>query len=405
LKAGAWRHESYNDIEVFSRRHASYYLNNNMDNPQNVNIDSLLLDLFQKLRQAGMALTLEQYELLRQAVNKGYGLGGWEDIKRVCRLLWVKPSANYDARIFDRVFEDYIQQHHAKMPVETEPTPKNTPPISPDEKTTLNLPKIPPRKKPKNAGMPSNKAGGEKEVPIAVKTSSTDTSNNFNFTPKDFPMNLHDVEVTWRLLKRPVQIGREYELDIDATVEQIEREDFFNNVVMRPVRIRRAELLLLIDDNSAMIPYFRAFEPFIQAIDEARITPASIYRFTSYPDEYLYHWHHPTKAEAITNLLSKLHHNRTIVLIISEAGATIGTYSEQRINGISKFLSILSPCVRQLIWLNPLPSERWQQTSAWEIHKILDGKMLTYEPAGLQALAKENPQGSMIKIWPTHPHP
>ncbi|MBW4511473.1 MAG: hypothetical protein KME64_33920 [Scytonematopsis contorta HA4267-MV1] len=375
-----------------------------MNNPEYVNIDSLLLDLFQKLRQAGMALTLEQYELLRQAVNKGYGLGGWKDIKRVCRLLWVKPSANYDARIFDRAFEDYIQQHHAKIPLETEPTPKNIPSIPPDKKTPLNLPKIPPRKS-KNAGMPSKKAESEKEVLGAVKTSSTDTSNNFNFTPKDFPINLRDVEVIWRLLKRPVQIGREYELDIDATLELIEREDFSSDVIMRPVRIRRAELLLLIDDNLAMIPYFSAFEPFIQAINEARITPASIYRFTSYPDEFLYYWHDPTKAEVITNLLPKLHQNRTIALIISEAGATIGTYSEQRINGISKFLSILSPCVRQLIWLNPLPSERWQQTSAWEIHKILDGKMLTYEPAGLQALAKENPQGSMIKIWSTYPHP
>lgn len=33
--------------------------------------ESLLLDLFQELRQAEMALTLEQYELLQIAVEKG----------------------------------------------------------------------------------------------------------------------------------------------------------------------------------------------------------------------------------------------------------------------------------------------------------------------------------------------
>lgn len=90
-----------------------------MNNSSSVVLDSLLLDLFQELRKAGMALTLEQYELLRQAVTQGYGLGGWQDIKRVCRLLWVKPSADYDANIFDRTFEHYIKQHHDKMPVQS----------------------------------------------------------------------------------------------------------------------------------------------------------------------------------------------------------------------------------------------------------------------------------------------
>jgi uncharacterized protein len=176
-------------------------------------------------------------------------------------------------------------------------------------------------------------------------------------------------------------------------------------VVMRPVRVRRTELLLLIDDSQAMIPFFPALQPFIQAITEARITPARIYRFTSYPDEYLYHWHHPTQAEVLTNLLPKLNRNRTVALILSDAGAATATYSQERIVGISKFLTALSPCIRQLIWLNPLPSRRWEQTSAWTIDKVLNGKMLTYEPASLRTATRENPQESMIQTWQIYPHP
>lgn len=37
-----------------------------MSSSQSVVLDSLLLDLFQELRKAGMALTLEQYELLQK---------------------------------------------------------------------------------------------------------------------------------------------------------------------------------------------------------------------------------------------------------------------------------------------------------------------------------------------------
>lgn len=378
-----------------------------MSNSQPVVLDSLLLDLFQELRKAGMALTLEQYELLQKAVASGYGLGGWQDIKRVCRLLWVKPCDNYDASIFNRIFDSYIQQHHIKMLVETETKPsKNTSAI----KISPNLPQIPPRKKGTPSTQPKDEIKGEVQVPVAVKTSSIspsfeNTRNNFYLNPKDFPIQLQDVQVAWRLLRKAVQIGWDYELDIEATLDRIEREGIFSEVVMRPVRIRRTELLLLIDDSPAMIPFFPALQPFIQAIKEARITPARIYRFTSYPDEYLYHWHHPAKAEPLTNLLPKLHRNRTVALILSDAGAATATYSQERIQGISKFLTALSPCIRQLIWLNPLPFQRWEQTSAWTINGVLNGKMLTYEPASLRTATRENPQESMIQTWQIYPHP
>lgn len=369
---------------------------------------SLLFDLFQELRKAGMALTLEQYQLLREAISQGYGLGGWSDLKRVCRLLWVKPSANYDGETFDiafKAFKDNIQQHRNIEDAEPEEQLQEEPPPAPEKPP--DLPQFAPRRRPKETGTPSAEASDENatEVPAAMRTSAPlerdhlkNTGNTYILTPQYLPIKLQDVRDAWKILKRPVPIGKEYELDIDATIDLIEREGIFSDVVMRPVKVRRAELLLLIDDNLAMIPFFAAFQPFTQAIDQARITPASVHRFTSYPDEYLYQWHHPTKAELITNLLSKLHQNRTIALIISDAGAAVGTYSPERIQGIWKFLHKLSPCVRQLIWLNPLPSERWQHTSAWEIHKILDGKMLTYEPTSLQTVVKQNSQESKINI-------
>lgn len=365
---------------------------------QPILLDSLLLDLFEKLREAGMALTLEQYDLLRQAVSQGYGLGGWEDLKRVCRLLWVKPCANYDGGIFDRTFNRYVRQHHARMPVTPEPKPPEKT-LSPRQ-TSQNLPQIPPRRR----GVPSTQTSGEVQVSVAFQTSQTSPSfenarNNFRLSPTDFPIQLQDVQTAWRLLRRTVRVDWNYELDIEATLYQIEREGIFTDVVMRPVRTRRTELLLLIDDSLAMIPFFPAFGSFIQAIEEARITPARIYRFTSYPDEYLYEWHRPTRAEPLTNLLPGLHRNRTIVIILSDGGAATTTYSQERIEGMSKFFTVLLPCIRQLIWLNPLPQERWEQTSAWTINAVLNGRMLTYEPMSLLSATRENQQESMISTW------
>lgn len=375
-----------------------------MSNSQSIKIDSLLLDLFQELRKAGMSLTLEQYNLLQKAVAYGYGLGGWEDIRRVCRLLWVKPCDNYDINIFERTFDYYVQQHHNKMPVKStkeEPQQqKDTTPTA--SQPPANLPQIPPRNR-KQESPPTEKPG-KVQVPIGIQTSEAspkfdNTRNNFHLNPKDFPIQLQDVEMVWRLLKQPVQVAWDYELDIEATIEQIERDGIFTDVVMSPVTTQRTELLLLIDDNSAMVPFFPVIEPFIQAIAEARITPAQIYRFTSYPDEYLYHWYRPTLAQPLNDLLPKLHRNSTIALIISDVGAATSTYSQERIEGISKFLTALSPCIRQLIWLNPLPSQRWEQTSAITIDAVLNGKMLTYELASLQTATREITQENMIQIW------
>lgn len=372
-----------------------------MSNSQSILLDSLLLDLFQELRKAGMALTLEQYDLLRTAVTQGYGLGGWLDIKRVCRLLWVKPCASYDGKIFDHTFDCYVQQHQNKMPVQPHTNfVENPPKIKPPP----NLPQIPTRRR-----SPSTQKPSEVKVSVAVQTKPytsgfKDTRNDFHFSPTNFPIQLQDVQAIWRFLRQAKQVSFDYELDIEATLYQIEREGIFTNAVMRPIRARGTELLLLIDDSPAMIPFFPALGPFIQAIAEARITPARIYRFTSYPDEYLYHWHHSSIVEPLTNLLPKLHRHRTVALIFSDVGAATDTYSQERIEGISKFLTALSPCIRQLIWLNPLPPQRWEQTSAWTIDAVLNGKMFTYEAASLRKATRVIPQESMIKIWQMYPH-
>ncbi|MGB7313479.1 MAG: hypothetical protein WA939_11130, partial [Nodosilinea sp.] len=46
----------------------------------------------------------------------------------------------------------------------------------------------------------------------------------------------------------------------------------------------------------------------------------TLYRFTTYPDDYLYDWQQPSQAIALDQVLSRLHARRTIVLIWSEAG-------------------------------------------------------------------------------------
>lgn len=356
------------------------------------------LDLFQMLQRAGMKLSPEQYDLLRQALSLGFGVENWEaqtrgtqywdDLRQVCRVLWVKPNRNYDAQVFDRIFNEYVSQKRreiqAQQPQEEQQRsrPKQSKPLEP----TRQWPKVPPRK------MPASQPAAEAQVPVAVKTGLAGLPEvdeaGLSLTPSQMPLPQRTVLDSWQLLRRPLREGIRKELDLEATIRCITREGYFSDVVMRPVKSKRVELVVLVDDGNVMLPFRPALQPLVNAIATQQITPATLYRFTTYPDEYLYNWQQPTQAIALDQVLAKMHPRRTIVLIWGDAGATQTNPLEDHRKGLMTFLNRLSPCVRSLIWLNPLPPHRWSSTLAAEVAYWLDGRMTHLSIPDLLALAK-----------------
>lgn len=158
-------------------------------------------------------------------------------------------------------------------------------------------------------------------------------------------------------------------------------------------------LLLLVDDSDAMLPFAPALQPLIAAVTEHRVTPAALYRFTVYPDDYLYDWDQSFKAMPLATVLTRLHRSRTTALIVSDGGAAPGTNKPGQKQGIATFLEKLLPCIQRLLWLNPLPRERWQGTSAQAIAQALDGRMIPLDPVSLQTAARLQPSDLMIKLW------
>jgi uncharacterized protein len=348
------------------------------------------LDLFHHLRDAGMPLTPEQYDLLRQALDQGYGLNGWEDLRRLCRLLWVKPCLSYDSDLFERTFDRYRQQLHRQWQSELEPSdPLPTKSQTPADAPTL--PTVPPRR------MPAQPAKNEGQAPVAVKTSPPqyDTAGDgssepgFHLMPTQMPVQLETIRGSWKVLRQLVQEGRDYELDLEGTIARINRDGVFSEVVLRPSLVQQAELLVLIDESEAMVPFHPVIQPLITSVEEQRISPAQLYRFTVFPDDFLYQWQYPTKAVPLVPLLSRLHRSRTVVWIVSDAGAAAGTYSPERLSGIVEFLTRLLPCIRELLWINPLPADRWQSTTAEAIAQALDGRMIALDPISLQRAVRQ----------------
>ena len=355
------------------------------------------LDLFQQLQKAGMTLSPEQYDLLRQSIGQGFGLENWtqnwDDLRQVCRVLWVKPSRNYDGQIFERVFDQYVRQTRQAIRVQQQSTKTDqgtAPPTPPDPpQSTRQWPRVPPRK----TSHPETTTVAEETVPTAFKIGVEGLPQvddpRFKVTPSQMPLPQRTMVDSWQLLRRPLREGVRTELDLPATIRCISEVGYFSDVVMRPVKSKRAELIVLVDDGNMMLPYQPALQPLVRAIATQQITPATLYRFTTYPDEYLYDWQQPTQAIPLDQVLARMHSRRTIVLVWGDAGGMQTRPAADHRQGLMAFLNRLCPCVRSLIWLNPLPPYRWSGTLAAEVAYWLDGRMTHLSVSQVLALAKQ----------------
>jgi uncharacterized protein len=359
-----------------------------------------LLDLFKSLRLP-LGLTIEHYYLLRSALAAGFGWNNWSELRRICRLVWLKTSVESEptiVRTFDLIFDRWqadcqqaARDRFGKVElVQSEPPPQpmlGTLPSSPPPRKKAELPK--PEQLLKKTPNPTQTGG---DIPIAVK----DTKNSFVI--KQLPISELDFKTTWRSLRRNIPDRRFEELDLDATMTKLDRQGYLDDLVMRPVNSRRSNLVVLVDRHHRMIPYRPVCEPLLAAVRTKRIDPAQIYYFIGYPDEYL---DDPGSIHpiALKTLLSRLHPQRTVVIIVSDGGAAAGNYSESRLVGTQRFLQQLLPCVREVFWLNPVPEKYWEYTSAAAISQALAGRMLPFEQVRWQGTAQAEQIMPEVQLW------
>ena len=68
--------------------------------------DLPLLELFTKLREAGLPLGIEEYQLVLQGMQAGFGINDQAALKRLCQTLWIKSTEEME--LFEYHFEQVI---------------------------------------------------------------------------------------------------------------------------------------------------------------------------------------------------------------------------------------------------------------------------------------------------------
>jgi uncharacterized protein with von Willebrand factor type A (vWA) domain len=195
----------------------------------------------------------------------------------------------------------------------------------------------------------------------------------------EFPLIVNDLPVThrqmkqgWRYLRQFSREGPPIELDMEATIQQVAQQGVLLNPVLVPRRTNRIELLLLIDGDGSMVPFHHLSQELADtALRGGRFSRVRVYYFHNCPDEYLYRDRYHLEAESIDDCLSNLPKARTVCLIFSDAGAARGGFSSRRRRLTKFFLKELRQYVRYTTWLNPVPRDRWETTTAHDIAALV----------------------------------
>jgi uncharacterized protein len=368
-----------------------------------------LLDIFNNLRQRhGLPLGVEEYLVLVRSLSAGFGISNRQELEQLCCMLWAKSEE--ENRLIQRLFREMWKQIES-LPVNPDSSEQENPPASlnktssstntssliSEESTSENYDLSPIEATSTTEQPPSDESLPDLEAPPtitpepvqavqAVRTSRKDREMKrprYMLLTEYFPVTKRQMKQCWRHLRRTVREGVPTELNVEATVAKIGREGILLQPVLAPPRVNKTDLVLLIDQEGSMVPFHDLSRQLVETAQRGgRLRSTNVFYFHDYADEYLYR--HPAMLDEkpITEVFEEIG-ERAAVLIVSDAGAARGNFDLERVDNTKVWIEQLQQSVRYIAWLNPMPSESWHQTTAYEIARFIP--MFEMSPQGMNA--------------------
>lgn len=348
-----------------------------------------LLDIFNSLRQRhGLPLGVDEYLAVLRSLQAGFGIGSRQEIEQLCCLVWAKSEE--ENRLIQRLFGEMWKQ------ISNLSTKENTPELNETTSSTNASSLISDSPTQEDDESPSIETATTEEssfekslpdletlpsiTPEPVQAVQAVRSNRGNREMKGlrymllteyFPVTKRQMKQCWRYLRRPVRQGVPTELDVEETVAKIGREGILLQPVLMPPRTNRTDLVLLIDQEGSMVPFHDLSRQLVETAQRGgRLRTTNVFYFHDYPDEYLYRHPAMLDAKTVSEIFEEIE-ERMAVLIVSDAGAARGNFDQKRVDNTKAWIEQLQQSVRYFAWLNPMPSECWQQTTAGEIARFV----------------------------------
>ena len=363
-----------------------------------VEFETLLLPLFNRLRQKDIPVGISEYLL---AIKMIQCRGAWQDIERLKRLLcllWVKSLE--DQYIFNQLFEELVRPELEKQLLEADksPLPKidedSTFPPQETENLDINsnpISQVSSKVQRENKPQPNQPTNSIPIRDFSRKSLSEITPiklrfrQSYNLIPR-LPITRREMTSIWRNLRLLKREGAPENLDVQGTINLFCKMGFFSGVVLQPSRKNQVKLVLLIDCEGSMSPFKLLIDTLQESIEKVGLlNQKNIFYFHNVPRGYLFTKPNLTKPLPIEEILSQEVGNNSVV-IVSDGGAARRTYDSERFYQTKEFIRQLSDKTYLYGWLNPVPEFQWRMTTAEDIATFIP--MYSLNPQGLNDLVK-----------------
>ncbi len=200
-------------------------------------------------------------------------------------------------------------------------------------------------------------------------------------------LGTRNIKLALRRLRRFTRTGREQELNLPGTVAATARNGGMLDIRIEPKRQNNVRVLLLLDVGGSMDPHVELCEQLFSAA-RTEFRRLEHFYFHNFPYESLWRESRLSHREMMpTHELLRRYRPDYRVVLLGDASMSpyeiisplAGEESED-----SNWLQRINQFFNRVIWLNPLPKDRWGSTdSIHMISQLVDGHMYPMTPDGL----------------------
>ncbi len=347
---------------------------------------------FNSLKKNGFDLGIEEYYVLIDALHTGFRFYNTEshfskqNLLWLAKTVWLKPNqSKYEfEKIFHDTFDGINKPSETKEKEENKTPTKNEPPKNSLEKEN----------EPKEDNQKTEiQTNDRKEHLIKFILGNTDENSeksgfdsdkkrlkrNFLFTENYFDISQRQIKQNFRSLPIFQPSSTSNEIDIEETLHHWAKKDFFEKPIFKRKESLYNNVVLLTDNKGSMLSFELLGDMLNTALSESfngKIDRISVdygqYFFYNVPQKYFYEDKIHIKHTKTYELLDKIKRKKSLVVIYSDAGAARGGNSDGRFKPTLRFLLHLKKVAHQIVWLNPLPKERWNKTTAKRISRFVE---------------------------------
>ena len=346
----------------------------------------VLEGLFLHLVRAGFPLGIRDYHDALTALRGGFGAGSRENLLWLCHTLWART--NEESRQLDLLFRRFPFPSEEEVQAVTGKE-KKRPSLRQQRKTDLDQASVPPPPTQRTTPLEDRRPVPSAEIVSRTRQEGIGLPRArivpkydeiFILTRRPI-VSLRALTIIWRRFRAAKREGPKVELDLEATIAQQCRLGLLDSPVLVPARRNQARLTMLMDVSNSMTPW-RDFQQMIgESLHNSQLGHSKVYYFHNTPIDVLYERETLTRPIAIEKVLKDS--GSSTLLIFSDAGAVRGFDRRDRVQESAEFLARVWHQWQPIIWMNPMPRERWIGSSAEKVSRLQHVTMFHLHEEGL----------------------